>query len=186
MLLHLVGLVLAHEITNRVFMDVSIDGQPAGRIVIGLYNKTVPRTCENFRHLLLCDMGIGKETQMPLCYDNVPFHRVINGFMNQGGDFEHGDGTGGESIYGGAFDDEGFEIKHDGPGVVAMANAGPNTNGSQFYITVEPCPWLDNGYVAFGKVLEGMDLVYTINDWGTSGGTPRKKILITGGGDYNQ
>uniref|UniRef100_A0A0R3RXI6 peptidylprolyl isomerase n=1 Tax=Elaeophora elaphi TaxID=1147741 RepID=A0A0R3RXI6_9BILA len=147
---------------RRVFFDVTIDGNLAGRIVMELYNDIAPRTCNNF--LMLCTgmAGTGKISGKPLHYKGSTFHRVIKNFMIQGGDFTKGDGTGGESIYGGMFDDEEFVMKHDEPFVVSMANKGPNTNGSQFFITTTPAPHLNNIHVVFGKVVSGQDVVTKI------------------------
>ncbi|OHT04189.1 Peptidyl-prolyl cis-trans isomerase CYP19-4 [Tritrichomonas foetus] len=166
------------KITHTVYFDISINGEMAGRIEIGLFGDTVPRTAENFRHLCLCDLGNGKRTGKPLCYKGTPFHRIIPHFMNQGGDFSNKNGSGGESIYGGSFEDENFEVKHSGPGYISMANAGPNTNGSQFFITTVKTAWLDGHHVVFGKVTKGMEVVRAIEEVGTSDGKPKKKVII--------
>ena len=171
------------NVTHRVFLDISIDGEKAGRIVIGLFGDIVPKTAENFRHLCKCDLGNGRVSSMPLCYKGSPFHRIIPGFMNQGGDTTKRDGTGGESIYGGNMDDENFEVKHVGPGMVSMANAGPNTNGSQFFITTAKTSWLDGHHVVFGQVVEGMDVVKAIEAVGSKSGTPTKKVVIVDCGE---
>jgi len=141
----------AAEITNTVEFDMTIGGQPAGTIVIGLYGKTTPKTANNFYQLA--------QGSVPNGYVGAPFHRVIPNFMIQGGDFTRQDGTGGFSIYGEKFDDENFILKHTKRGLLSMANAGPNTNGSQFFITVVKTPWLDGKHTVFGEVITGMDVV---------------------------
>ncbi|XP_071700679.1 peptidyl-prolyl cis-trans isomerase CYP21-1-like isoform X2 [Rutidosis leptorrhynchoides] len=165
-----------YEITHRVFLDVDIDKQRLGRIVIGLYGEVVPKTVENFR--ALCTGELGKcASGKPLHYKGTPFHRIIPGFMIQGGDVAFRDGRGNESIYGGIFRDENFKIKQSHPGMVAMVNSGPDSNGSQFFITTVKAYWLDGEHVVFGKVIEGMDNVYAIEGGaGTYSGKPRKKV----------
>ncbi|VAI20476.1 unnamed protein product [Triticum turgidum subsp. durum] len=166
-------------VTHRVYLDVEIDGQNIGRIVIGLYGEVVPKTVENFRALCTGEKGDGPKGK-PLHYKGTPFHRIIPGFMIQGGDIVRGDGKARESIYGGTFPDENFSVKHTHPGVVAMANSGTDSNGSQFYITTIKTGWLDGEHVVFGRVIQGMDYVYAIEGGaGTYNGKPRKKVLIT-------
>jgi peptidylprolyl isomerase len=170
------------KITSKVFFDVEIDGKKSGRILMGLFGETIPRTAENFRALCTGEKGIGKSGK-PLHYKGSIFHRVIPDFMLQGGDFTHGTGTGGESIYGGKFDDENFKVKHTKPGYLSMANAGPNTQGSQFFITTVPTPWLDGKHAVFGKVLEGMDVVKLIESNGSQSGKTQRKIVIADSGE---
>lgn len=170
------------QVTAKVFMDIEIEGGESGQIVIGLFGTAAPRTVENFRALCTGEKGVGKEGK-PLHYKGSTFHRIIPKFMIQGGDFTHGSGIGGESIFGGKFEDEGFMVKHKRPFLLSMANSGPNTNGSQFFITVARTPWLDGKHVVFGEVLEGQDLVKAMEAQGSSGkGKPKTTVTIVDSG----
>jgi len=165
-------------ITHKVFFDVSFDGEVIGKVIFGLYGNQVPKTVENFRALCTGEKGQGAAGK-PLHFKGCGFHRIIPGFMCQGGDFTNGDGTGGESIYGEKFEDENFKLKHEKPGLLSMANAGRNTNGSQFFITVKATPHLDDKHVVFGEVLEGYDeVVRKMEAVGSSGGDTSKKVAI--------
>ncbi|XP_077249870.1 peptidyl-prolyl cis-trans isomerase CYP40-like [Tasmannia lanceolata] len=146
----------------RCFLDISIGGELEGRIVIELYKDVVPKTAENFRVLCTGEKGIGPKTGVPLHYKGACFHRVVKGFMIQGGDISARDGTGGESIYGLKFEDENFELKHERKGLLSMANSGANTNGSQFFITTTRTTHLDGKHVVFGRVIKGMGVVRSI------------------------
>lgn len=160
-----------------VFFDVTIGGQAAGRIIMELYADKTPVTAENFRALCTGEKGVGKSGK-PLHYKGSSFHRVITEFMAQGGDFTAGNGTGGESIYGMKFNDENFTVKHTGRGDLSMANAGPNTNGSQFFMTFIPCTWLDGKHCVFGKVTDGWDTLDALESVSSSNGQTRAACKI--------
>nr|4EYV_A Chain A, Peptidyl-prolyl cis-trans isomerase [Serendipita indica]4EYV_B Chain B, Peptidyl-prolyl cis-trans isomerase [Serendipita indica]4EYV_C Chain C, Peptidyl-prolyl cis-trans isomerase [Serendipita indica] len=164
----------SHMSQPNVYFDISIDNQNAGRIVFKLYDDVVPLTAKNFRELAKNPAGQG--------YTGSTFHRIIPQFMLQGGDFTNHNGTGGRSIYGNKFKDENFQLKHTKPGLLSMANAGPHTNGSQFFITTVVTSWLDGKHVVFGEVVEGMDVVKKVEAVGTQSGKPSKVVKITASG----
>jgi len=167
--------------SENVFFDVSIAGKPAKRIEFKLYDDVVPKTAANFRALARGD-AVSQRTGAPIRYKGSKFHRIIPNFMLQGGDFTNHNGTGGESIYGHKFPDENFKKKHTIPGLLSMANAGPNTNGSQFFITTVPCEWLDGRHVVFGEVVNGLDVVKEVEKQGTQSGQPKSDVVITDAG----
>ncbi|MBN1525358.1 MAG: peptidylprolyl isomerase [Spirochaetales bacterium] len=167
--------VFAEEVNPRVFLDIAINGKAAGRIVIELRADVVPKTAENFRALCTGEKGYG--------YKGSVLHRIIPGFMAQGGDFTAGNGTGGKSIYGPTFNDENFQLEHSRRGVLSMANRGRNTNGSQFFITFAPTKWLNFKHVVFGYVVEGFDVLDKLEALGTNSGTPTAKAVITNCGE---
>merc|ERR1711990_1030301 len=154
----------------KTFFDMTADGQALGRIVMEIRADVAPKTAENFRALCTGEKGFG--------FKNSGFHRVIPQFMCQGGDFTNHNGTGGKSIYGEKFADENFTLKHTGPGILSMANAGPNTNGSQFFLCTVATPWLDGKHCVFGEVGEGMDLIKKVEGMGTQSGKPKAEIII--------
>lgn len=164
-------------VRSKVFFDITVGGEKAGRIIFELFNDVVPRTAENFRSLCIGDKGMGTKGK-PLHYKGSIFHRIIKDFMIQGGDFTNFNGTGGESVYGEKFDDENFEFKHDVPGLLSMANSGPGTNGSQFFITTVPTPHLDGKHVVFGKVLKGFGVISELENVEKKGEEPMKKCRI--------
>lgn len=159
----------------RVFFDLEIGGKKEGRVEFELFADVVPKTAENFRALCTGETGIG--------YKGSKFHRVITDFMCQGGDFTKGDGTGGVSIYGSKFADENFKLKHSKAGLLSMANAGPNTNGSQFFITTVVTPWLDGRHVVFGEVTKGMEIIKVCEANGSQSGKTKVPIVVADCGE---
>ncbi|KAL8702581.1 MAG: hypothetical protein Q9201_004240 [Fulgogasparrea decipioides] len=158
----------------QCYFDVTINNGPPAKIIFDLYYDVVPKTAENFRALCTGEYGFG--------YKGSSFHRIIPNFMLQGGDFTAGNGTGGKSIYGNKFNDENFVKKHDKPFLLSMANAGPNTNGSQFFITTVPTPHLNGVHTVFGEVVEGQEYVKAIEKCGSSSGKPSSVVVIVKSG----
>ncbi|CAK7895837.1 peptidyl-prolyl cis-trans isomerase Cpr6p [[Candida] anglica] len=170
---------------SKVFFDITIGGEPKGRIVFELFNDVVPRTTENFRALCTGEKGISEKSGKALHFKGSIFHRVIKDFMCQGGDFTHGSGIGGESIYGEKFEDENFKLTHDKPFLLSMANAGPNTNGSQFFITTVPTPHLNGKHVVFGQVIQGKSLVRQIERCEKANDKPVDDVVIADCGELD-
>lgn len=165
-------------VTDQVYFDIEIDGEPEGRIVFGLFGDVVPKTVKNFTTLAEGNSGRTSDGRHELAYAGSSFHRIITDFMAQGGDFTRGDGRGGESIYGSSFADESFELSHSKPYLLSMANSGPDSNGSQFFITFKPTSWLNGKHVVFGEVMSGFEVVDALEAIGSSSGTPSKKATI--------
>ena len=168
-------------VTDKVYFDIEIDGEKTGRIVFGLFGDIVPKTAKNFATLCDGSAGVGNAGK-PLHYKGSKFHRIIPGFMAQGGDFTAGNGTGGESIYGAKFADENFNTHHTKPYLLSMANAGPNTNGSQFFITFKETPWLNGRHTVFGEVIEGQSVVDALEKIGSGSGKTSKEAVIADSG----
>jgi len=168
--------------TSTVFFDIVIGDEQAGRLTMDLYGSVAPKTAENFRALCTGEAGVGSLGK-PLHFEGCSFHRIIPGFMCQGGDFTSGDGQGGESIYGGDFADEPFEFSHFEPGLLSMANAGPDTNGSQFFLTTAVTDFLDGKHVVFGKVVDGMDVLKAMERQGSKSGAVKTPVKIAACGE---
>lgn len=169
----------------KVFFDILIGNAKTGRVVMELFKDKTPKTAENFRALCTGEKGIG-QLGKPLHYKGSGFHRIIPQFMCQGGDFTRGNGTGGESIYGTKFADENFSLKHTVPGLLSMANSGQNTNGSQFFITTVPTPWLDGKHVVFGKVVDGYSIVQEMEKVGSDSGRTSSPVIIEDCGEIKE
>lgn len=174
----------SHPSNPRVFFDVEIGGKAAGRVEFELFAKVAPRTAENFRSLATGERGVGKSGKK-MHFKGSRFHRIIPGFMCQGGDFTKGDGRGGESIYGSTFADEWEHgvVHHTEPGLLSMANRGRHTNGSQFFITTGAAAWLDGKHVVFGRVVQGMDVLRAMEAVGARSGTPSEEVVIVDSGE---
>jgi len=166
---------------TKVYFDIAIGSEPDRRIVMELFDDVTPTTAENFRALCTGEKGVGKAGK-PLHFKGSLFHRIIPNFMAQGGDFTRGNGTGGESIYGEKFADENFKKKHNKPGLLSMANAGPDTNGSQFFLTFVETPWLDGKHVVFGEVVEGLEVLKLLEAQGSDSGKTKVPVTITDSG----
>lgn len=171
-------------VTNKVFFDITIDEKPVGRIVMGLWGELVPRTVENFRALCTGEKGKSEDTGEPLHYKGTNMHRIIRGFCVQGGEtFDNGEGSGGESIYGPTFEDENLRCKFTRPGLLAMANGGPDTNGSQFFILTCKADHLSHKCVGFGEILSGMEVIEKIEACGNEDGDPRNEVIVSDSGE---
>lgn len=170
-----------------VYLDVSIGSRTGGRVTFELFADITPRTAENFRGLCTGEYGIGKNTKKRLSYEGCSIFRSVKGMMIQSGDFQFNNGDGGESVYGGTFNDEDFTRRHTQAGVLSMANKGRNSNGSQFFITLKRCPQLDGKHIAFGQVVEGMDVIRAISQVPTDlDSRPRVAITIVGSGEVDR
>ncbi|PVD28305.1 hypothetical protein C0Q70_10892 [Pomacea canaliculata] len=163
---------------DYVYMDISIEDEDVGRLVIELFSDCVPKTCANFKALCTGEKGISEETGMNLTFKNSIFHRLVPNGWIQGGDFYHGRGNGGESVYGSVFEDENFSVPHNRRGILGMANKGRHTNGSQFYITLQPTQWMDTKYVAFGQIIEGTETLRRMETEKTMNERPVRDIKI--------
>lgn len=168
-----------------VFFDIAIGGKPAGRIEMTLRADVVPKTAENFRQLCTNPLVVNGCNYTPSPFTNSPFHRVIPGFMCQGGDFTNRNGTGGASIYGARFEDENFSLKHAGAGILSMANSGPGTNGSQFFLCTAATPWLDGKHVVFGSVTKGYEVVQAIERVGSQSGQTSQPVVVSACGQLS-